>query len=96
MRKRDEKELRRLEQALLEEEAMQEDSEYIPESDWQQDDDLDYEIYNTDDTDVDLAEYSEEVYRERSGNGVAVLVTMLCMVIICVLILVLLKYLGVL
>ena len=95
MRKREEKELRRLEQALLDEESVDESPDYTPESDWL-DEDLDYEIYNTDDTDVDLDEYSEEVYHERSGNGVAVLVTMLCMVIISVIILVLLKYLGVL
>ena len=78
MGKREEKELHRLEEALLEEESTQE-APNAPSPAWHQDDDLDYDIYNTDDTDVDLAEYSDTVYREHSGSGLAVLVTMLCM-----------------
>ena len=95
MGKREEKELHRLEEALLEEESTQEAPD-MPEPVWQQNDDLDYDIYNTDDTDVDLAEYSDTVYREHSGRGLAVLVTMLCMGLLSVFILILLKYLGVL
>lgn len=95
MGKREEKELHRLEEALLEEESTQETPD-MPEPVWQQNDDLDYDIYNTDDTDVDLAEYSDTVYREHSGSGLAVLVTMLCMGLLSVFILILLKYLGVL
>ena len=92
MGKREEKELHRLEEALLEEESTQEAPD-MPEPVWQQNDDLDYDIYNTD---VDLAEYSDTVYREHSGSGLAVLVTMLCMGLLSVFILILLKYLGVL
>lgn len=95
MSKREEKELRRLEEALLEEEYTEEAPD-MPEPVWQQNDDLDYDIYNTDDTDVDLEEYSDTIYRERSGSGLAVLVTMLCMGLLSVFILILLKYLGVL
>ena len=99
MSKRQDEELRRLEEALLESEDT-EDTEDLLEPDeaetepW--DDDMDYQVYNTDDTDVDLDEYSEDVYRERSGRGLSVLLTMLCMAALSVCILLLLKYLGVL
>lgn len=96
MSKQDE-ELRRLEEALLETEDT-EDTEWEPDEaetePW--DDDMDYQAYNTDDTDVDLDAYSEDVYRERSGRGLSVLLTMLCMAALSVCILLLLKYLGVL
>lgn len=96
MGKREDAELRRLEEALLEAENMKESSKATPEPVWQQDDDLDYDVYNTDDADVDMEEYSDAVYRERSGNGLSVLLTMLCMGLLSVFILILLKYLGVL
>ena len=97
MSKRQDEELRRLEEALLESEDT-EDTEWEPDEaetePW--DDDIDYQVYNTDDTDVDLDEYSEDVYRERSGRGLSVLLTMLCMAALSVCILLLLKYLEVL
>lgn len=97
MSKRQDEELRRLEEALLESEDT-EDTEWEPDETetepW--DDDMDYQVYNTDDTDVDLDAYSEDVYQEHSGRGLSVLLTMLCMAALSVCILLLLKYLGVL
>ena len=97
MSKRQDEELHRLEEALLESEDT-EDTEWEPDETetepW--DDDMDYQVYNTDDTDVDLDAYSEDVCQEHSGRGLSVLLTMLCMAALSVCILLLLKYLGVL
>ena len=99
MRNRQQKELQRLEKALLEADDFEayynEPEEEEPELLWQQTDE-DYEIYNTDDTDVDLEAYSEEVHQGTSGNGLSVVLTMLVMVALSASILLLLKYLGVL
>ena len=99
MRNRQQKELQRLEKALMELDDTQayynEPEDEEPELLWQQADE-DYEIYNTDDTDVDLEAYSEEVHHGKSGAGLSVVLTMLVMVALSASILLLLKYLGVL
>ena len=88
-----------MEKALLEADDFEayynEPEEEEPELLWQQTDE-DYEIYNTDDTDVDLEAYSEEVHQGTSGNGLSVVLTMLVMVALSASILLLMKYLGVL
>lgn len=98
MGKREDAELRRLEEALLNDPVQQEIE--IPELDFLPDDadaDLDYDIYNTDNADVDLEEYSQQVYRqERSGSGLFVLITMLCMILLSAGIFLLMKLLGLL
>lgn len=100
MRKQQQKELRRLEEALLEIEDTQEaypagSDEW--ELDWEESDDSEYyDVYNTDDVDVDLDEYSEDVHRGKSGRGVSIIVTMLLMVVLSACILMLLRFLGVL
>ena len=99
MRKQQEKELRRLEAALMEEEFSQEafPAEEELELEWDAFDDSEsYDVYNTDDVDVDLEEYSEDVHRGKSGSGWGIVLTMLCMIALSAGILALLKYLGVL
>ena len=97
MRRAQEKELRRLEEALMEAEYQQEafpaDSNEI-ELDWENYEE--YDVYNTDDVDVDMDAYSEEVHQGKSGNGLSVVITMVAMVALSAGILFLLKYLGVL
>ena len=99
---RQQKELRRLEEALMEMEDTQSDfQEEFDEAEeidtaWLRSTDLDYDIYNTDDTDVDLDAYSEDVHQGKTGNGLGVVLTMILMVGLSAAILILLKYLGVL
>lgn len=92
MGKRQEKELRRLEEALMESEDLQDAADFWrkpPKND-------DHIVFNTDDTDVDLDAYSEEVRRGKNGSALSVLLTMLAMVALSAAILLLLKVLGVL
>ena len=99
MRRQQEKELRRLEAALMEEEYPREafPAEEELELDWEEFDNPEgYEVYNTDDVDVDLEEYSEDVHQGRGGSGLGIVLTMLAMVGLAAGILALLKYLGVL
>ena len=103
MRKQEEEELRRLEQALLEES----DQEDFPEEDpldWVDEfyDDagqtpaMDFTVRNTDDVDVDLDDYSEEVYRaKRGGCLIPGLITVLALCVLTAMVLWLLQYLGV-
>ena len=95
MRRAQEKELRRLEEALMEAEYPQEafpaDSDEM-ELDWEYYEE--YDVYNTDDVDVDMDAYSEEVHQGKSGNGLSVVSTRVAMVALAAGILFLLKYLG--
>ena len=98
MRKQQQKELRRLEEALMEAEFSQEAFPADPEMelDWDEfEASQHYDVYNTDDTDVDLEEYSEEVHRGKGSSGLGIVLTMLCMVALSACILYLLKVLGV-
>lgn len=87
MRKSQQRELERLERALME----AEDTDLF----FDKDPAGDYEMYNTDDADVDLEDYSEEVYRENDRRGLSVAVTMVAMVALAACILLLLQMLGV-
>ena len=94
MRKNQQEELRRLEDALME-------TEFTNEVDaldktWQSFSKTDYDVYNTDHADVDMDAYSEEVSRGRSGNALSVFLTMVGVVILSLCILILLKLTGVL
>lgn len=91
MGKRKQNELRRLEEALLESEYAEEVPEF-----WDDAVSADPEIYNTDDADVDMEAYSEDVHRGRERNGLSVVLTMLAMVLLSAAILLFLKFLGVL
>ena len=95
MRKQQQKELRRLEEALLEVEDTEELFDPEEELDWE-DVEIpeDYEFYNTDDVDVDLESYSEEVHNGSEGGGLGVLLTMLLMLGLAACIMLLLRYLG--
>ena len=108
MRKQEEEELRRLEQALLEDAS---EEEIPPEADpleWVDEfyEDIveetgesfpqDFTVRNTDDVDVDLAGYSEDVYRaKRGGCLIPGLITVLALCILTAMVLWLLQYLGV-
>ena len=107
MRRQQEEELRRLEQALLEDAR----EEYPQEADpleWVDEfyEDVadetgstppqDFTVRNTDDVDVDLEGYSEEVYRgKRGGCLIPGLITVLALCVLTAMVLWLLQYLGV-
>ena len=91
MGKRQQEALHRLEEALLESEYENDTPDF-----WASATAPDPEIYNTDDADVDLDAYSEEVLQGRKGNGLSVFLTMLSMVLLSAAILLFLKFLGVL
>ena len=100
MRRAQEEELRRLEKALMEADEIQEafpaDSDEM-ELDWEDFSEYEqYDVYNSDEVDVDMDEYSEDVHRGSSGSGLSVVVTMVAMVALSAGILFLLKLLGVL
>lgn len=99
MSKQQRDELRRLEEALMEDSDLAgfDDFGYGQQnSQWQSVSMPDSNGRNTDRTDVDLDAYSEDVYRGGSRKGVSFLLTMLAMVAISVCILILFKLLGVL
>lgn len=98
MRKREREELRRLEEALMEPELaeMPANEMDILEDSWQEVSDVSYDIYNTDDTDVDLEVYSEDVHRGRQSNALSTIITLLALAALSAAILWLLNFLGVL
>ena len=99
MSKQQRDELRRLEEALMEDSDLAgfDDFGYGQQnSQWQSVSIPDSNGRNTDRTDVDLDAYSEDVYRGGARKGVSFLLTMLAMVAISACILILFKLLGVL
>ena len=99
MGKNQQKELRRLEEALMEESDL--DSFYSYQHGqatqrWQAVSMPDPNGRNNDRVDVDMDEYSQQVYEGRSRGGLGVLITMLAMVALAACILILFKFLGVL
>lgn len=98
MDKNQQRELQRLEDALMEVEYtdLDFDDDELLDAAWPQVEDMDDSMYNTDDTDVDLDDYSEQVYSQRSGRGLSVAITMLAMVALSICIMLLLKITGVL
>ena len=99
MSKQQRDELRRLEEALMEDSDLADFDDFgygQQNSQWQSVSIPDSNGRNTDRTDVDLDAYSEDVYRGGSRKGVSFLLTMLAMVAISACILILFKLLGVL
>ena len=92
MRKSQQRELERLERALMEEE----DNGFYSDQEDRKNQPFDYDMYNVDDADVDMEDYSEEVYGHQSGRKLSVAVTMVAMVALAACILLLLQMLGVL
>ena len=91
MHKDQREELRRLEEALLAQDA--------PEEVWQEEDDSDEwlaefyagdpvscDVYNTDDTDIDLDEYSRDVHQGRSGGGCLIPIIIFLTLVLCALV----------
>lgn len=97
MRKQEREELRRLEEALLEPEFIETpaDERAVLEESWQEISDVPYDIYNTDEADVDLDAYSEDVHRGRRTNMLPVIITLLALIALSAMVLWLLQYLGV-
>lgn len=91
MGKRQQEELRRLEEALLESEYENDVPGFSAHANA-----VDPDMYNTDDADVDMDAYSEEVHRGPNHGGLSVVLTMLTMVLLSAAILLFLKFLGVL
>ena len=98
MKKQELEALRRLEEELLSteyEEELQPDELDILDEAWQDFAEFPEGIYNTDDPDVDLDDYSEAVYQENArGPSSAALIT-LTILLLLVVIFCLLKLLGV-
>ena len=104
MRKREEEELRRLEKALLEDTDPEESEQGEDTLDWVEDfyKDIgdttpqDFTVRNTDDVDVDIDDYSEDVYHaKRGGCLIPGLITVLALCVLTAMVLWLLQYLGV-
>ena len=93
MRKQQQAELRRLEEALMAED-LPEDAAPILEETWQEYADRDCEIYNTDNTDVDMDTYSEQVHIGSSRKGAGILFVLTLLLLMAVIIY-FLKFLGV-
>lgn len=93
MRKQQQAELRRLEEALIAEDY-REDAVPDLEETWLEYTDQDYEIYNTDDTDVDMDTYSDDVLEGNptKGAGIPIVLTLL---LLAAVIAYFLKFLGV-
>ena len=99
MSKQQRDELRRLEEALMDESDFGEFGAYGYEQQnptWQSVSIPDSHGRNTDRADVDMDAYSEDVYQGGSWKGVSFLLTMLAMVALATCILILFKLLGVL
>ena len=103
MRKQEKEALRRLEQALLEAETPEEEISEEDPPEWEEEyyDAPDetptgFTVRNTDQTDVDLEDYSEEVYRgSKGGCLISGLVTVIALCVLAAMVLWLLQYLGV-
>lgn len=98
MRKQEDEALRRLEAALMEPEYPEETPEdplEELEQTWREISDVDYAVYNTDEADVDLEAYSQEVCRGRRSSLIPVLITILALGLLAAMLLWLLRCLGV-
>lgn len=100
MRNNQQKELQRLEEALMEVDYMNDVPDFWDDPEEpvydNYDNYTDYNAYNTDDADVDMEAYSQEVDRGSKKNGLSTALTMLAMMALSAVILLLLKVLGVL
>ena len=98
MKKQELEALRRLEEELLSteyEDQLQPDELDILEEAWQDFAEFPEDIYNTDDLDVDLDDYSEEVYQDNSPGPSSAVLVALTVLLLLVVIFCLLKLLGV-
>lgn len=81
-------ELRRLEKALLEidQPHQEENPDLWLEDFFDQEDEEVHSVYNTDDTDVDLDEFSEEVHAGGRSGGCLVPIMLLLTLVLCALV----------
>ena len=93
MRKQQQAELRRLEEALMAED-LPEDAAPILDKTWLEYTAQDYEIYNTDSTDVDMDTFRDDVHAGSPRKGVGVLVVLTLLLLVAAIVF-LLKFLGV-
>ena len=99
MRKQELDELRRLEEELMADEYTEEeplDELDLLDDTWQEFMADPISVYNTDDTDVDLESYSEEVQQAQDRRPSSGLLTVLILFLLLVVIFCLLKIMGVL
>ena len=98
MKKQELEALHRLEEELLSteyEEELQSDELDILEETWQDFAEFPEGIYNTDDPDVDLDDYSEAVYQDNAPGPSSAVLVVLTVFLLLVVIFCLLKLLGV-
>jgi len=97
MRKKQQDELRRLEEALLEPEAFDEPEEAAEEwlDEFYAESARDYAVHNTDSADVDLDSYSADVYEGRRRSGCLIPVMILLTAVLAALVIYLLHLQGV-
>ena len=97
MKKQELEALRRLEAALLEqptEEVSEDDLEFSDDL-WTELSDTEFDIYNTDDVDVDMAAYSEEVHQGIRRNPFLSFLIVVILLLLAASIWILAKQLGV-
>lgn len=93
MHKDQKEELERLEAALMEmdqpEEPEEEDmDQWLEDLFADEEDDCveSYDVYNTDDTDVELEEYSQDVHEGRRGGGCLIPILLFLTLVLCALV----------
>lgn len=98
MRKQELEALRRLEAALLEQEPAEEtavDTEAFLDETWLELSPSDYDIYNTDASDVDMDAYSEEVHRGSQRSPLLSFLIVVSLLLLAAAIWILLRFLEV-
>ena len=95
MKKQELEALRRLEAALLEQPSEDEPEEIEIDDSWMELSGSEYEIYNTDDADVDMENYSEEVHQGSQRTPFLSFLLVISLLLLVVSIGILLKFLGV-
>lgn len=98
MRKQEQEALRRLEAALLErevpEEVSEENTDFLDDT-WQELSVPQYDAYNTDNADVDLDVYSEDVRQGHRGSRALTFLMVVSLLLLVASVCILLKFLGV-
>lgn len=99
MKRDQEEELKRLEEALLAEMPWEEKCQEEDPLDWveelYEENPISCDIYNTDDTDVDFEEYSQQVHAGRQRNFLPVLLFLISLGALAGAVVLFLRYMGV-
>lgn len=95
MKKQELEALRRLEAALLEQPPEESPADDAIDDTWVELAGSEYDVYNTDDADVDMETYSEEVHRGSQRTPFLSFLMVVSLLLLAVSIGILLKFLGV-